>query len=159
MPRRVRGKYNLYQCVRWYALDLHKKLQQKRDKDPEGTRLTRNQADLLELKLSKVRGELIPVALYQELVAGYVMEARRAWLPFPSRIAPQLEGEDRGTIKAKLDKAVYGTLIALSGGESERQTENREKSRAGERRLPARAPARPTAGRRRPGPGQRGSTV
>jgi phage terminase Nu1 subunit (DNA packaging protein) len=128
MPRSTRGKYNLYQCVRWYALDLAKKVEEKRDKYPERTRLMRIQTDLLELKLSQLRSEFIPVDFYRELVAAYKMEFRRALLPIPSQMAPQLEGENRGTIKAKLDQMVYGVLTALSRGEYHRKTKYEEKN-------------------------------
>lgn len=128
MPHSTRGKYNFYQCVRWYALDLAKKLEEKRDKYPERTRLIRIQTDLLELKLSQLRSQFIPVDFYRELVAAHISEVERAWLPFPSRIAPQLEGENRETIKVKLQQAIHGTLTALSRGEYHRKTQYEETS-------------------------------
>ncbi len=115
MPHNARGKYDLYQCVKWYALYLQELLRRKEfAKDKERERLTRIKADLGELELGKARGELIPIALYEELVTGHVMAARQRLLILPSRIAPQLEGEDRATIKTKLDQAVRGALTALS---------------------------------------------
>lgn len=154
MPRTARGKYDLYQCVRWYALYLQEALRRKEfSKNKEQERLTRVKADLGELELAKVRAELIPIALYQELVSNHVMVARRTFLVLPSRIAPQLEGKDRASIKAKLDQAVHGALTALSQGENGPEVEEQKKRRDDGRRFPARAPARSAAGQRRPGPG------
>ena len=120
MPRSARGKYDLYQCVKWYGLYVQELLRRKEfAKDKERERLTRIKADLGELELGKARGELIPIALYRELMINGVMAARQRFLILPARIAPQLEGENRATIKTKLDQAIRGALTALSmeGGE------------------------------------------
>ena len=82
----------------------------------ERRRLTKARADLTELELAKQRGELIPIDFYRELTAAHCMTLRQNFLLLPSRIAHQLEGENRATIKEKLNQAVRGILTALSQG-------------------------------------------
>jgi len=143
MPHNARGKYDLYQCVKWYALYLQELLRRKEfAKDKERERLTRIKADLGELELGKARGELIPIALYEELVTGHVMAARQRFLILPSRIAPQLEGEDRATIKAKLDQAVRGALTALSTEEPENGNRRNQPGNAAKGPRKRKAPAK-----------------
>lgn len=123
MPRAERGKYDLAQCMLWYIRYLQKIVESRglSTEDAVGAslrqerqRLIKAQADREELELSARRAELMPVALYGERIAAFTMTVRQRLLMLPARVAPQLEGENRVVIKAKLEQAVRGTLAALS---------------------------------------------
>ncbi len=150
MPRNSRGKYDLYRCVLWYALHVQESMRRREfSQNKEAQRLTKVKADLGELELAEKRGQLIPVSIYRELVTTLCTSIRQRFLILPSRIAPQLEGENRITIKAKLDQAVRGTLMALSVAETERgdrDTQSRSPARAGGRPPAQRKPARTSTG-------------
>ena len=156
MPRNARGKYDLYQCVKWYARHVQESMRRREfSRGKERERLTKVKADLGELELAEKRGQLIPVSYYRELVTTLCTSIRQRFLILPSRIAPQLEGENRIEIRAKLDQAVRGALTALSVAETER---GNELSQSGSP-APARAPAKPSAGRRRGGRGYRRGAI
>ncbi len=121
MPKNSRGKYDSEKCLVWYSRHLQESVRRREfSRDRERERLTKVKADLGELELAEKRGQLIPVSFYRELVTTLCMSIRQRFLILPSRIAPQLEGENRISIKAKLDQAVRGALTALAAAETER---------------------------------------
>jgi len=127
MPREARGQYDLGRCVVWYIRYLQKELE-RRGGHPtaeeetgslleERRRLIKAQADQAELDLSRSRGELIPITYHEECLSTLFMALKQRILTF-GRIAPQLEGENRTVIRAKLDEAAFGLLASLAAGEN-----------------------------------------
>jgi phage terminase Nu1 subunit (DNA packaging protein) len=117
-----RGQYDLAACMVWYIRYLQKALERRDGSGDqagaslriERQRLVKAQADREELELARARGELIPVEMYQERMAGHIVAAKQRILALPSRISHQLEGENRNVIKQKLDTALRGALTALA---------------------------------------------
>jgi hypothetical protein len=61
-------------------------------------------------------GEVVPLEVMRARLSTAIVTARQNLLQLPARIAPQLEGEPRMVIKAKLTQEVYAALAALSMG-------------------------------------------
>jgi phage terminase Nu1 subunit (DNA packaging protein) len=125
MPREAHGAYDLGQCMAFYIRYLQNALERR---DPqqldsinaalrtERQRLTRMQADQLELELEETRGRLIPAELFEQRLALMVTSARTRILLLPARIAPELEGLSRDEIKRKLTSAIHQLLTVLAAG-------------------------------------------
>ena len=166
MPKNSRGKYDLEKCLLWYSRHLQESVRRREfARDRERERLTKVKADLGELELAEKRGQLIPVSYHREILTTLCMSIRQRFLILPPRIAPQLEGENRSTIKTKLDQAIRGALTALSVAETERGndlSQSGSPAPARQGRLPRRKSARTThkthhkrLGRRKKSPAKR----
>lgn len=123
MPQAARGKYELGECMLWYIKYLKMKLKSRRRVigDDDGTteraarlRLVRAEADLRELELARERGQFAAVVDFEKLVTEMVVMTKARILAVPSRIAPQLVGEDRLAIENRLEKELKTTLSTLS---------------------------------------------
>jgi phage terminase Nu1 subunit (DNA packaging protein) len=122
MPRAERGRYDIGQCLLWYVRYLQKIIESKglavedavgASLRQERQRLIKAQADREELELGARRGELVPVAMYEQEVGVTFNVLRQRLLTLPAQLAPHLEGENRAVIKARLDKAIREALTAL----------------------------------------------
>jgi phage terminase Nu1 subunit (DNA packaging protein) len=126
MPKEGRGRYDPGKCAMWYIRYLQTELEKrgKRVGDSEELtntlpaeklRLTKAQADDAELEVGRKRGELIPLELFRSEIEQIYMTLRQRLYSLP-RIAPQLEGETRGAIKAKLETSILDLLKSLASG-------------------------------------------
>jgi phage terminase Nu1 subunit (DNA packaging protein) len=128
MPRDGRGKYDLAQCMLWYIRYLQKIVDTRQMPDSVGgnslqvarERLVSAQADREELELAKVRGELIPVSLFEQVMSKHITSARQRLLTLPSNVAHMLEGETRDVIKGRLAAEIRNVLTSM-GEQNEHQ--------------------------------------
>lgn len=116
LPKEAHGQYDLLEVFKWYVQYLADK---KKDDDENGLekeqeRWTKAKADLSEIELSKARGELVPIEVYETQLASQIMAARQHILGLPAKLSPQLEGETRLVIRAKLSKGINECLLQLS---------------------------------------------
>jgi phage terminase Nu1 subunit (DNA packaging protein) len=121
MPRDGRGKYDLAQCMLWYIRYLQNVIDKR--ESPQGSigdslrtqreRLISAQADREELELAKLRGELIPASLFEQLMSKQITSARQRLLTLPGNVAHMLEGENRDVIKVRLAAEIRNVLSSM----------------------------------------------
>lgn len=121
MPRDGRGKYDLAQCMLWYIRYLQNVIDKR--ESPQGSigdslrtqreRLISAQADREELELAKLRGELIPASLFEQLMSKQITSARQRLLTLPGNVAHMLEGENRDVIKVRLAAEIKNVLTSM----------------------------------------------
>jgi phage terminase Nu1 subunit (DNA packaging protein) len=122
MPQVKRGQYELGACMLWYIKYLQKKLKARR---PEGDqranterderlKLLQAEAELKQLELARERGEFAAIADFEKSITEMVVATKARILALPSRLAPQLVGEDRLVIETRLEKELKDTLATLS---------------------------------------------
>jgi phage terminase Nu1 subunit (DNA packaging protein) len=124
MPKSGRGEYDLVECLRW-RIGQHKaeierakcSTVEAKSLNEEQARLAKASADLKELKVSQMRGELVPIGIYKRIVGEKFSTVRVGVLSLPDRISARLEGLDRAEIKKRLKEAVREILAELSGGD------------------------------------------
>jgi phage terminase Nu1 subunit (DNA packaging protein) len=122
-PPESRGKYDLAQCMLWYIRYLQKVIEKREaPEDMAGNSLRRQrerlvaaQAEREELELAEKKGEVVPIAVFEEATAKQITSARQHWLTMPSNIAHLLEGETRDVIKQRLVAEVRKILSSMSG--------------------------------------------
>jgi phage terminase Nu1 subunit (DNA packaging protein) len=122
--REGRGKYDLGQCMLWYIRYLQNCIE-KRDAPnqdvignslrTERQRLISAQADREELELAKMRAELIPLSLFEQLMSKHITGARQRLLTLPSNVAHLLEAESRDVIKVRLTAEIKNILSSMGG--------------------------------------------
>ena len=79
------------------------------------TRLVTAQAELVEAELAEKRGELHRASAVVKVWTDNVMNAKTRLLAIPTKIAPELIGQDVQTVQAKLKAAIYEALTELAG--------------------------------------------
>ena len=120
MPKLERGKYDLLECSLWLIEKLKEDLKKAKSSteksalDREKTRGAAIDAEIKELKAAQMRGELIPLSVYEKSVGAMFGFVRQGFLAFPGRVAAQVEGIDRHEIKNRLAAAVREILTGLS---------------------------------------------
>ncbi len=128
MPKERHGKYDLGACMAWYIRYLHRKYAAKgvegeetaeeavtlRTLNAARQRLILAQAAAAELELQKARGQAVTIQVFRETLAGILLPVRQQLLALPSRVAPQLEGENRAVIKTRLQHALHAALASLA---------------------------------------------
>jgi phage terminase Nu1 subunit (DNA packaging protein) len=125
MPREKRGEYDAVKCLFWYVRYLQAHIKRlSPNTSPEGSegdnerkqrvRLLRAEADLKELELARERGEFVALADVEKIMTDLVVTTKARILAVASRVAPELVGEPRTVIEAKLDRALKGALTALA---------------------------------------------
>jgi phage terminase Nu1 subunit (DNA packaging protein) len=126
MPREGRGKYDLAQCMLWYIRYLQNAISNRdgngadaagNDLKAQRTRLITAQAAREEIALRREQGELVPIADYEETMAAHITSVRQRLLSMPANIAHHLEGEDRESIKQKLESEMRNVLASIAGSE------------------------------------------
>jgi phage terminase Nu1 subunit (DNA packaging protein) len=158
MPRTGRGRYNLVDCFRWFVRRQADLLETRKSVPGSGLlaeqeRLTKVKADREELELARSRGELIPLAVYEEQMAELIMSARMRLLALPARLAPDLEGQERAGIRVRLKREIHSALTSLASGpgatsgaagpapkKPARKKSSGKKARAGRKGKAAKAP-------------------
>lgn len=96
------------------------------------------QAERLEIELSKLRGELMPIPEYQRELGSACMTIRERMLTLAPRVAQDLEGQARGTIEEILDREIRDVLITLAtpngNGNGHQTSDTEPRGKAGSRR-------------------------
>jgi phage terminase Nu1 subunit (DNA packaging protein) len=122
MPKEARGKYDLGKCMLWYIRYLQAALRRRsgatgesgRTEQTERLRLLSAEAELKELELARERGEFAAITDFEKVITELVVTTKARILAIPSRLAPQLVGEDRLKIESRLEKELKETLSTLS---------------------------------------------
>lgn len=123
MPKMGRGEYDLGHCMLWYIRYLQKELERREvwPDDPTGVnlrkerlRLVKAQADREEHELSQKRAELVPPEVIADCKREEYQRVRRAACAMVDELVPQLEGQNRIMIKARIDDAVRDMLNRLA---------------------------------------------
>jgi hypothetical protein len=110
------GKYSRVNCLLWYMTKLKNDIsaaEKNSDLEFEQTRLQRVTADLKEIELAEIQGELIPLENYTKFVGQRFLQVRQNALSLPAQIAPQLEGQGVAVISATLRKKVDEILAPI----------------------------------------------
>jgi len=119
MPKLGYDTYDLAACCKWYIERQESRLKEAQSTsrsglDREKIRQTAADAEIKEIKAAQLRGELIPLDVYERNVGAVFGFVRQGFLTLPGRAAPQLEGLDRIEIKDRLMKAIREALAGLS---------------------------------------------
>ena len=78
------------------------------------TRLTIAEAELRELELAEQRGDVIRKSAVSLAWGENVVNCKSKLLSIPTKIAPELVGQDLRTIQQKLKLAIYEALKELA---------------------------------------------
>ena len=118
IPKVSEGEYLLGEVVESYWRNQF---------DSEGlkaaqTRLVTAQAELKEIELAEQRGELHRASVVQKIWSERNVNIRAKLLSIPTKISPELVGQDLLTIQAKLKAAVYEALEELADYDAGRIT-------------------------------------
>ena len=118
IPKSEDGNYILGEVVEAYWRNQF---------DSEGlvtakTRLTTAMAELKENELAEQRGELHRASAVVKVWTDNVMNAKTRLLSIPTKISPELVGQDLLTIKVKLKIAIDEALVELAEYDGKRIT-------------------------------------
>lgn len=118
------GQYDLAKCMLLYIRYLQDALKHRGQPTDDSVkaqreRLLKAQADREEISLAKDRGELIPVEVYEEEMSRHIEAVRQRFLLLPANAAPHLEGEDRTTIKLRLEAEVRKIMSMIANDSHE----------------------------------------
>lgn len=110
IPKSEDGEYILGEVVESYWRNQF---------DTEGlkaaqTRLTTAQAEIKELELAEMRGEMHRASVIQKIWAERNVNIKSRLLAIPSKIAPELIGQDLPGVMTKLKDAVCEVLNELA---------------------------------------------
>jgi phage terminase Nu1 subunit (DNA packaging protein) len=122
MPKAGHGRYDLAQCMLWYIRYLQKALERREGSPEDSVGATLRMERTLLIKAQREREELELAARRRELVSA--LEVKDKWaavgatlkqrvMALPGRVAHLLEGEDRTTIKARLEEQAREILTVL----------------------------------------------
>ncbi len=102
LPKAERGKYELLPVVRAYCIYLQGKLMGSDSMIPdmnfEKARMMKLKNEKLELELSEMKEELVPVSQVEKSWSEMVTSAKSALLSLPKKLAPRVAGE-KDTVK------------------------------------------------------------
>jgi len=101
---------NLREAVEWYFGENYERLELDRAR----TRLADEQSRKIALENATRTGELGELSTWQRELEKFFGELRAAFLAFPVKLAPQLDG-DVNQRKDLLEREVYALLHSISG--------------------------------------------
>lgn len=113
IPKAERGRYELGPAVQGYVRYLQERSiaghteKTTVDYHVEKARLTKAQADIAEIDLAKVRGEVAPINQVERMVQRAFAEVRAGMRNLPSRVVSQLIGE---TNEAAFKRVLLGEI-------------------------------------------------
>lgn len=116
MPKAGQNRYNLIDCIRWYAGFLKDKghapdAETKRQR----ARLLKARADKAILEVKEKEAGLIDMEEVKAVWANHIVAAKTKLLSMPSKLAPVLsEIEDPAEIQEEIKRLVYEVLNELS---------------------------------------------
>lgn len=88
IPKPDNGVWNLSQCAHAYIKYLQGRAgEEKRDYAVERTRLTKAQADKVEMEIQVLQGALLPSSLVESVWANMTSSARQRLMALPYRLA------------------------------------------------------------------------
>lgn len=124
LPRKLRGKYDLDKCVRWYIRYLQAAIEKKAipmegdelvSEQRERVRKMRLDADLKEITLARERGQLVAIESVKKELSDLVLTTKARIMSVAPRLAPELLGEtSRVMAQAKIEKALKESLAQLA---------------------------------------------
>lgn len=135
MPKAQRGTYDLMACIGWYLNRLRAAVKRNEKEGSDGRttnlederkRLIGAQADITEMEAGKLRGELIPIGMYENDLTTTAVFIRTNLQSLPGRTAPRLGMVERVKAKLILEKAVRDVLrhLATRGVEGQKALED-----------------------------------
>lgn len=124
LPRKLRGKYDLDECARWYIRYLQAAIEKKAipmdgnelvSEQTQRIRKMRLDADLKEIDLARARGQLVSIEDAEKEMTDLVLTTKARIMSVPARLAPDLLGEtSRVMAQAKIEKALKESLANLA---------------------------------------------
>jgi phage terminase Nu1 subunit (DNA packaging protein) len=135
LPRVRRGVFDLADCAARYVQYLKRQIKNG-DANDGRARLVKARASLLELRLAKERGEVLPLSLYRSELFRILNSVREGVLRIPGQVAGELVGLDAGRIQDVLDGAVREALLSLSRQDPSRPMPTDHDDSEGEANLP-----------------------
>lgn len=116
MPKAGHNRFNLIDCVRWYADHLKDK-QHAPDAETkrQRSRLLKARADKAILEVKEKENALIDMDEVKAVWANHIVSAKTKLLSMPSKLAPVLcDMDDPAEIQAEVKRLVYEILNELS---------------------------------------------
>lgn len=115
IPKPDNGKWNLTQCAHNYIKYLQGRAgEEKRDYAVERTRLTKAQADKVEMEIKVLAGELLPASLVSGVWGNMTSAARQRLLAVPYRMATAaLAAESFAAIETAASELIREALSEL----------------------------------------------
>ena len=115
IPAGDNGKWNLTQCAHAYIKYLQGRAgEEKRDYAVERTRLTKAQADKVEMEIKVLAGELLPASLVSGVWGNMTSAARQRLLAVPYRMATAaLAAESFAAIETAASELIREALSEL----------------------------------------------
>lgn len=132
MPVLTRGEngeanqYDTEAVIAWMVARATAKGERESEKD----RLTKLQADEIEMRLAEKRRELINVTEIEPAWTAQVLATRQSLLTLPQRLAPQLvNAATADAIRALLEEAIEDSLTKLATSDDDSGTEGTAQAR------------------------------
>jgi phage terminase Nu1 subunit (DNA packaging protein) len=123
MPQLKRNSFALLDAFRWYVRHLRQAIVRRENPDSTSPmqgfreRMLRAQTEREEMDLLKTRGQLIPLAAYEQHMTALVIAARTRLLQLPGRLAGLIVSLDNPTdriqVKRLIDEEIRATLDQL----------------------------------------------
>lgn len=116
MPKAGHNRYNLIDCVRWYADHLKdKRLEPDTETKRQRARLIKARADKAILEVKEKEAGLIDMEEVKAVWAAHIVNAKTKLLSMPSKLAPILcEMDDPAEIQEEVKRLVYEILNDLA---------------------------------------------
>lgn len=120
IPKAERGRYELAPAVQGYIRFLQERSLGNTEKTPvdyhvEKARLTKAQADMAEIELAQLRGDVGAIKDFERAQAAAFAAIRTNCLNIPQRVVTQLLGEtDETVFKEKLRAEITNALVAAA---------------------------------------------
>ena len=119
MPKENRGQYNLIAVVQWRCNYLEKKIKTAEQGGSDGinqdTRLKRANAEIKEMHLAELRGEMVNIDEVMPILNEGFSNIRRKASTFAQTVSPQLEGMESYERTEYLKTAIEDLFEDLSG--------------------------------------------
>jgi len=123
IPKTDRGRYPLVGAVQGYIKYLRTRAD-GRTFDPADElqthklRLVRWRAELAQIEVERLRGELVPASKLEEVLVFLVTSVRSRLLALPRKLAVTLNPEDPQDAERRIELEVNGILEELAGDDS-----------------------------------------
>ena len=124
LPKAGRGQFELGPVMAAYIRYMQTAFERRELLTDDGesadvrrqrARLLKAQADDAEIELSKKRGELLPLDVFEQEMGNMISTMRQNVLNLPGRLAPRLVGEtSQGKIREVVRGEVYRALESLT---------------------------------------------
>jgi phage terminase Nu1 subunit (DNA packaging protein) len=116
--QKAEGRYDVQLCTQNYLRHLSLKRQTTNPNlEAEKLRLTREQADAVELKNAEKRGEMVSAADVKSTWSGILRDLRAGLLAIPSRVQTRLPHLTSHDIKT-IDSEIRDVLTEIASGDS-----------------------------------------